>query len=129
MCLYWFFIPIASNFVLFFLGVRISASHAKGQRLPKEQNQSNWILWLVSIIFKILQCIVIVWIIFILQFSKKKVKWMSSFPMDFPYTAFRNKICLVEARKRSITKSEFCHYTLVLIWQQTQTERSYSFLQ
>jgi len=49
--------------------------------------------------------------------------------MDFPYTAFRNKICLVEARKRSITKSEFCHYTLVLIWQQTQTERSYSFLQ
>jgi len=48
MYLYLFFIQLACNFVLFFDGVRISASHAMGQRLPKEQNQSNWILWLVT---------------------------------------------------------------------------------
>jgi len=34
---------------------------------------------------------------------------------------------LVEARKRSITKSEFCHFVLVLIWQQTQSKRSYHY--
>lgn len=40
-------------------GIRISAGLARVQKLSKEQRQSSWIFFVVIIISKILECIVV----------------------------------------------------------------------